>query len=150
MEELYNHLKGKFPLPDYHEINHLFEISDIEETEFLIRCIRMKIMDKICSMLKILDDLVQPEGSFANLHELQFIDDGVKKTLFSLYKELNYLDRLSSELSINEDDMDNCDFINDVMKRWDGISSRMLKILNVVKESWKHDFESEEKLRYMG
>ena len=58
-----NYLKfaKKFSLPSYDELNNDFEISSIEEEQFLIRAVRRKIAEKMDIYAKIIETILMPE-----------------------------------------------------------------------------------------
>ena len=100
----YDELKEKYSLPDFDELNNEFELSTIEHEEFLLRQIKKKIDDKINAMCEFLEDLLSPDNSIANIYEYKAFDDDERKKVFEFYKRLKVLEKLSLELSLNNNE----------------------------------------------
>ncbi|MBI2653114.1 hypothetical protein HYX00_06615, partial [Candidatus Woesearchaeota archaeon] len=47
IEKQYNEIRKRLKLPEFKEIDFDFEISDLEETNFLLRAIIRKIAEKL-------------------------------------------------------------------------------------------------------
>ncbi len=150
LKEQYQKLAKKNKLPSFDSLNNEFEISAIEETDFLLREIRRKITEKIELYVKVLDSLLHPEACLSDMYECRVFSDEEKNKLFNLYQKLMFLDRLSIESSIDEDDKKSSDFINEVVKQWDDIKKDFLPVARKMKESWLKDTDIKEELGYMG
>lgn len=60
----YEKFQKKYNLPDFSELNKLFDVEDIEiETEFLLRRIRRIISDRITGYLKFVEIILNPVNS---------------------------------------------------------------------------------------
>ncbi len=150
LKEQYQKLAKKNKLPSYDSLNNEFEITSIEETNFLLREIRRKITEKIELYVKVLDGLLHPESDLCGLLECRVFSDKDKSEMFALYKKLMFLDRLSIESAIDEDDKKSSEFINQVVKQWSDIKKNFLPIIKKMKESWLKDTDIKEELGYMG
>ena len=74
-EKQYNELRKKLKLPDFREIDFEFEISDLEETNFLLRATVRKMAEKLDFCSTMLEELLQPEPSnLYAMHETAFFD----------------------------------------------------------------------------
>jgi len=140
----------KYKLPNYKELNFEFEISSIEDSDFLLRDIRKKIIEKIESFIKLFEDIIHPETSLSSMYECKILDDKTKDEIIKLYKELMLLKRKSDLISINNNEKELADFINYSFEKWKSIKPKLLKILNLLLLAWKKDIDVKEDLFYLG
>ena len=74
-EKQYNELKKKFRLPEFNDINHEFELSDLEQTSFLLRETIRRIAEKLDFYTAVLEGVLQPDASSLHtMHETRFFD----------------------------------------------------------------------------
>ena len=84
-EKQYNELKKKYKLPDFKEIDFEFEVSDLEETNFLLRAIIRRIAEKLDFYSTMLEEILQPDTSnLYAMHEIRHFDDDEKKQMYEL------------------------------------------------------------------
>ena len=150
IRDMYDKEKKKFNLPDYDNLDFEFEISNIEEGYFIIREIRRKISDKLETFIKLLEDVLQPETTVANLHECNFFDEEEKEKIFKLYSKLMRLNRKSLCLGLNPDDKEEAEFISNVFSEWESIKKDVTHVLTKMKESWEKEAEAKENPQYFG
>ena len=110
-KKAYSELQKKFNVPDIEYIDSEFEISTIEADKFLLREIRRKIHDKIDTVCKVLDGILQPEPVWHSMYESGIFTDDEKKGLYLIYKELMTYNRASSVLELEANDKLNAKFI---------------------------------------
>ena len=140
----------KYKLPSFNEVNEEFEISDIDKDDFLLREIRRKIAEKLEIYMKFLEEILQPETTLSNMYESKIFNDAEREEIFKIYKKLMFLNRLSIETSVNEDDKKSSEYINIIFKEWNEIKSQFSKFVTKAKESWLKDIDIKEELRYLG
>lgn len=150
VKQEYLNLQKKFDLPKYQQINQDFELSNIEDTDFLLRDIRRKITEKLSFYTKIIEDLMQPDGSFSSLHECRALNEEEKDNIFNLYSELMMIDRDSVILSLQADDTKDAEFINISYKKWQEMKPKLLSLLKKIRLTWDEKTEPGEKVRYFG
>ena len=150
VKEKYQKLAKQYKLPSFDSLNNEFEISTIEETEFLLREIRRKIDEKLELYAKVLEPVLQPEANVCDMHECKALNDEEKKIAYDIYKKIMHINRFSIETSIKEDNKKTSIFINKIWHDWDKIQKDFLNIIVKLKESWLSEGDSEEVLRYMG
>lgn len=150
IKEEYQKIAKLHKLPSFDSLNNEFEISDIEESDFLLREIRRKIDEKMENFVKVLDPVLQPEAVLCDMHECKALNDEEKKKAYDVYRKIMYFNRLSIETTINEDDKKTSAFIENVWKEWDNIKKDFLEVIIKLKESWLTEGDSEEAVRYMG
>jgi hypothetical protein len=150
MEEDYAKLGEKHSLPDFGVLDTEFEISTIEEESFILRNIRKKIVEKIESSIKLLDDILHPDAGFASYRESSIFSPEEREDIIITYKKLMYFNRVSTELSFSDSDEQNAKFINEFMKEWPGLKQSILSFVGKLKESWKKDVTKKEVVGYLG
>ncbi len=151
IEKEYRKLKEKYKLPEYSELNEEFEISSLECTDFLLRNIRRRMIEKISVFSSFIDELVQPEPNFRSITELSVIAQNSKDKAFGIYKDLIFADRASLELDVESTDEKEAEFIINLLKKWKETKPELLLLLAKVKGVWKKDITSEkEELGYVG
>lgn len=150
VEKQYNALKKKYSLPDFKDIDSEFDVSSIDQTTFLLRRICEKINEKIGNFIKILEELLQPEGSIKSLYELRYLDDNDKKNAYFLYKKLmiRSIDFLSLSLTSNE--KAHAEFIKNKFNEWENIKEDLKPLLEKMKKSWEIETDIKEDLQYLG
>ncbi|MEM4267857.1 MAG: hypothetical protein QXK37_03405 [Candidatus Woesearchaeota archaeon] len=142
-EKSYKSLQKKFALPDWNELDKIFEVSMIEKDRFILREIRRKITEKLEHYIKILDGVMNPDTSVSCLHECRFFTDTEKKAIFDLYSELMTYVRNSDICGLVSDEKMDAEFISSVTSQWPKIQSRLYKILEKLKKSWMEKEVSE-------
>ncbi|MBW2967813.1 hypothetical protein KY362_04975 [Candidatus Woesearchaeota archaeon] len=150
MEELYNQLKARHSLPDFDMMDQEFEISLIEEEEFLLRNIRHKVLDKIESATKLFDNLLHPDAGFASYRESNVFEDKDREEMITLYKRLMFFKRTITALEFDDSDELNAKFINDFMEAWPGMKKQVLDFAKRLRDSWKKDITKKEVVGYLG
>ncbi len=150
IKDRYIKLQKSFNLPSFDELNSLFEISCIDEDEFLLRAIRRRIVERGLSIAKFLGEVLQPEPQLANMIDSDALDDKEKKKLFEIYKKLMVFERRSIVLNISPDDKKEAEFISSHLAYWKGIQRNLIVYIEKIMKSWEIDKESGEKLGYMG
>lgn len=150
MEKAYKELKEKHSLPDYNSLNQEFEISSIEEEDFLLRNIRKKILEKIDFTLSIMDDILHPESGFSSYKESGAFSESDRNKIIEMYKRLMFFKRSSTELSFDDSDELNAKFINDFMGEWPKMKETSLVFVRKLKESWQKDILKKEIVGYLG
>lgn len=147
----YEQLRKRHNLPLFNEINSEFEISTLENADFLLRGIKDKITEKIEFITNILHPILQPDiNSFNDLHECRIFTDEDKKSIFELYGKLMSLHSTSLELSLVNDDKLLVTFINEVYKKWPELKESAIKFIKKIRETWEKEIDIEEELGYLG
>ena len=150
MKELYDKLKEQHSLPDFAVMDKEFEISGIEEENFLLRNIRKKISEKIEFSLKLLDDMLHPDVGFASYRESSIFMPEERDDIVNMIKKLMYFNRLSTELALEDSDEGNAEFIKSFMKDWPDIRVHILGFVRKLKDSWQKDVSKKEVVGYLG
>lgn len=148
----YNTLRKKFrSLPDFEQLDAEFEISAIENhPKFLLREIRKKMTEKLEYLAEVLEGLLQPEATMANLQESKDFTNKEKQEMYELYKKLMIASRSSLEHGLTGNDRDNAEFISEVMKDWGKTKEHMLFFVRKMKHSWSKSLHVEGEQSYFG
>lgn len=151
VEKEYNELAKKYKLPSYAEINRIFQISTIEQTENLSVEIRRKIQEQIEPALEFVEHLIQPDPNvLSDMYECKYIDSDEKTHLLTIYKKLMKTLRANLELDLLDDEKEDCHFIASFTKEWQQLKQEILPFIVKIKTSWTEPTESREKLEYLG
>ena len=152
IEKQYNELKKKLNLPEFREIDFEFEISDLEETSFLLRAIIRRIAEKLDFYSTMIEEVLQPDASnLYAMHEIRYFDENEKKQMYELYIKLMNFNRQSIELSLERNEKDEADFINNFLHDWKGIKNELLKFVKKMRDSWRtEEADIKEDLGYLG
>ena len=151
IEKQYSELRKKYKLPEFNEVDYEFEISDLEETKFLLRAIIRRIAEKLDFYTTMLEEILQPDTSnLYAMHETRYFDENEKKQMYDLYSTLMNFNRQSIELSLENDEKDEVDFINNFFVEWKKLKNELLKYIKKMKFSWQIETDIKEDLGYLG
>ena len=151
IEKQYNELRKKYRLPDFKELNFEFEISDLEETNFLIRGVIRRIAERLDFYTTLLEEILQPDtAKLYAMHESRVFEEEDKKKMFDFYRKLMILNRRSVEVSLENNDKEEASFINDFMDEWEKIKSELLFYVRKIRDSWKAETDIKEDVGYLG
>ena len=118
-EKQYNELRKKLKLPEFREIDLEFELSDLEETNFLLRAITRRIAEKLDFYSTMIEEILQPDTSnLYAMHETRYFDDDEKKQMYELYTKLMNFNRQSIEVSLEDNEREEAEFISNVFNEW--------------------------------
>lgn len=93
LEELrqeYNRFQKNYDLPEFTEINKLFDIEEIDsDTEFLLRKIRRLLSDRVAGYMRFIEIIVNPSNAPMFFFKLiKKLDESDKEKLTSIYELL--------------------------------------------------------------
>ena len=151
IEKQYNELRKKFKLPEFKDLDNEFEISDLEETNFLLKAIIRRIAERFDFYTTMLEEVLQPDTSnLYAMHETRFFDENEKKQMYDLYSRLMNFNRQSIEVTLENNEKNAVDFINSIFNEWNGLKQELLGVINKMKSSWKTETYIKEDLGYLG
>lgn len=137
LRKAYKPFKEKYNLPEFSDLNKLFDIEEIDsESEFFLRKIRKIISERIINYLRFIEVLLNP-----NLTPLFFfklikkLDEKDKESLSRLYEQIGKveIDILSLDLSYSEEK--EAYFIKEIYYAFkENINKEMEKIMIKLKE----------------
>ena len=129
----YKPLKEKYQLPEFSELNKLFDIEDIDpESEFILRKIRRTIADKIANYLRFTEIIINPSNApmffFKLLKKLTSED---KEGLSKIYESLGDAELKMLSLDVEYNESEEAKFINEMYKAFTTeIKSEFLKTID--------------------
>ena len=141
LKEQYKELKEKYSLPEFTELNQIFEIEDTStETEFLLRRIRRAMSEKITGYLRFIDVLLNPSNAPIFFFRLvKKLDKTDMDTLSSIYQKLGSFEIQIVSLDLDYSEKKEAEFVNNLYKTFnEEIKKDFLKVmekLNVNEES---------------
>lgn len=152
VKEAYNKLKKKYPvLPDYDDLNNEFEISSIENAEFLLREIRRKIGELFSAVMERLAVVLQPENiSISEFYEFRCFTADEKTKLFVLFKELRFQYRHFTHLDLLLDEKKDAESIRVSLKFWKEFRKKLLPYFLALEQCWTKEYDEKEILEYLG
>ena len=116
LKKNYNQLKIKHSLPEFTELNKLFDIEDTEiETEFLLKKVRRTISEKIASYLRFIDIILNPSNAPIFFFKLvKRLDSKDMQTLKNIYEKLGKFEIQTICLDIDYSEKNDAEFIKDI------------------------------------
>jgi len=151
IEERYKKLAKKHKLPDFKKMDAEFEISSLEETNFLLRSIMSKMGERIEFFLTSIGEILNPDTSnIYSVHEYRFIDEKERNNLFEIYRKLMSFSRYSLETSLSCDEKKEAEFISSFYEQWQEIKPEFVKFFKKLKESWNIETDIKEYTGYLG
>ena len=151
IEKQYNELRKKQKLPEFNVIDNEFEISDVEETNFLLRAIIRKIAEKLDFYTTMIEEILQPDASnIYAMHETRHFDEDEKKQMYDLYRKLMDFNRQSIVHSLEHNENDDANFINDIFRDWKELKKELLGFAKKMRASWKTETDIKEDIGYLG
>ena len=151
IEKQYRELKKRLKLPDFKELDEEFELSDLEETNFLLRNIIRRIAEKLDFYTTMIEEVIQPDTSnLYAMHETTFFDENEKNQMYDVYKKLMNYNRQLIGVSLENHENEEADFINNFFNEWKTLKNDLLKYIKKMKDSWKSEVDTKEDLRYLG
>ncbi len=150
-EKRYNELRKALSLPEFREIDEEFELSDLEETRFLLRAIIRRIAEKLDFYTTMIEELLQPDTSnLYSMHETRFFDEAEKKQMYELYTKLMNFNRHSIVASLENNQKAHADFISRVFGEWKEAKQDLLRYARKMRASWKAEIDVKEDIGYLG
>ena len=135
LEELkkrYNQFREKYNLPEFYELNKLFDIEEIDvETDFLLRKIRRVISDRVADYLKFIEIILNPiNGPIFFLKLISKLNNDDKKILSEINEFLGKFEIELIMLDLNYYEKKESDFIKKIFCFFnEEIRAKLLKIV---------------------
>lgn len=151
MEKQYAEIKKKYNLPEFVKIDKELELSDLEDTNFLLRAIIRRIAEKLDFCATLLEEILQPDtSSLYAIHETRAFDEDEKKRMYDLYSRLMSYSRHSIEVSLSLDEAKSSEFISSFVDEWEILREEIMDFVKQMRESWKIEADIKEDLGYLG
>lgn len=147
----YKKLAKEYDLPDFDSLDFEFEIYSLDEEKYLLRAIKDKIVHKIDDYVNILEDTLYPDSaSYSSIYETRVLSDEDKDKIMELHKKLMILVRKALYITIDNDEQEIAEFINDVFTQWDEFKPGIKEIAGKLRKAWEVENIESEKIGYLG
>ncbi len=132
LKEKYEKLKSKYNLPEFSELNQLFEIEEIDcsETEFLLRKIRRVIINRISDYIKLIESILNPVNAPMFFYKfIKNVNEESKKSISEIYEIFGDLEIEVIKLDLEYNEKDEADFIKKCLSIFNDNKSRLLSVI---------------------
>jgi|TARA_Y100000310_G_scaffold327902_1_gene395047 hypothetical protein len=151
IEKEYIKLCKKYKLPKFKDLNNEFEISRLDNVDFLIRNILRNVAEKLEFYCNLINELLQPDtSSLSSMHEVRFFTDSEKNKLYNQFKKLMKTHRNIIRLVLEHDEKNQAKFLNSFFSEWLEIKKQLINYLSKMKDSWDKETSMEENIAYFG
>jgi len=153
LQKEYSKLQKEHELPDFEEMNDLFDIEELvgKETTNLLRLIRRRMTEKTSSYLRFTEIFLNPSQAplFFMVLTKNISQEG--RTLINeVYYELGRIEIQHLKLENMSDIKKEAEVIKEVHKEWKEISKKMLKLSEIFEEKWKEKKSESKSKTYFG
>ena len=139
LKEEYEKLSKKYSLPDYKKLNELFDIEEVNpETDFLLRIIRRKIIEKISNYFRFIEIILNPSMAPLFLHKkLKNIHSEERALLSRIYEQIGNLEAETILLDLEYSEKAEAEFIKKLFHTFNNtIKNDLIKsIKNLINET---------------
>jgi hypothetical protein len=130
----YEKLMYRYGLPEFHCLNELFDIEEIDlETDFLMRKIRRIISEKILNYLKFIEIILNPSNAplffFKLIKKLNNTD---KENLAKIYEELGRIEVEIIALDLDYSEQKEAEFVKKMFRDFN--DDTRIKLLEVIRK----------------
>ena len=146
----FERLQKTHGLDQFQTYNDEFEIETIEETSYLLRAIRRKMMDRFEYYSDILEQLISGDSTIRNLFEYSHLTEADKKEMFELYKALMILQRDAAITALSCDEKQEGRYCKEALKAWVSLRPRLGAQVRKMRDSWSKDASANEATGYFG
>lgn len=138
IRKAYKPLMNKYNLPEFSDLNKLFDIEDIDsETEFFLRRIRKLISERIVNYMRFIEVILNP-----NLTPLFFfklikkLDETDKESLAKIYEQMGKIEIEILSLDLDYSEEKEASFIKEIYLSFkEDINKEIERIIIRLKES---------------
>ena len=118
LKQEYEEFREKYTLPEFYEINKLFDIEDIDvETDFLLRKVRRVISDKVSNYLRFIEVVLNPSNAPMFFFKLvKKLEGGDRESLSEIYEMLGDFEIKAISLDLDYSEEKEVEFIKEIFK----------------------------------
>jgi len=134
LKEAYSTFKSKYDLPEFYELNKVFDIEDIDvDTDFLLRRVRRIIAERITGYSRFVDILLNPSNAPVFFFKLlKKLDSSDKELLSKMYELLGNVEIEILSLDLDYSEKNEADFIKKIYELFE--AEVRLNFLSIVKK----------------
>ena len=132
LKNQYNKIKEKYNLPEFSDLNKLFDIEEIDsETEFLLKKIRRTMSEKIGNYLRFIDILLNPSNAPIFFFKIvKKLDRDDREIIGNIYEKLGNLEIQIVSLDLDYSEKTEAEFIKNLYQTFNNeIKKDLLKII---------------------
>jgi len=150
LKQEYIKFKEKYNLPDFSEMNKVFDIEEIDiETDFLLRRVRRIVSEKISGLLRFIEFILNPSNSPIFIFKLiKKINEEDKKQLSEIYETLGGFELEIVRLDLDYNESKEAEFIKKAHNLLNDELSK--KLLNIIEKMSNNGEEKKERSSYFG
>jgi len=134
----------------YTEINEIFELSDLEEEEFVIREVRRKIIEKIANIVTSLDRLLNPDSTYMQMYDVSSLDDNDREVIITIIKKFAIIIKTHKILEYKPDADKDKEFCITTLALYKENIDSVCKILDKLKLAYSNTIEKAQSINYLG
>lgn len=147
-EALRKRLKG---LPAFEELDEEFEISALENEQFLLRGVKKAMSERFENISTMLGDLVHPSSeSMSLMYEWRFFDPKEKKLIYTIYKRVQFLLRAFDEAELIQIEDHDVKIVCEFLIEWKSLRKQCIPFATRLKEAWTKEEDNKKELGYLG
>jgi hypothetical protein len=151
IKKQYEHIRRKYKLPDFDEMNKEFEIEKVQEreTDFILREVRKAISEKVGAFLRFFETILNPVmAPVFILASLKNLNNADKEKIKEIYESMVELEIGTIRLDMDYNEKKEADFIIKAVKEWREIKPDVLDILETLEKS--HSISEKKGNTYLG
>ena len=116
LKEKYEILKSNYNLPEFSELNNLFDLEEIvTDTEFLLKKIRRIISEKINHYLRFVEIILNPSNTPIFFYKLlKKLESEDKENLGEIYEKLGKIELKNISLDLDYSEKSEAEFIKKI------------------------------------
>jgi hypothetical protein len=144
LKEEYKRFQIKYDLPSFEELNDIFQIEKLAETEtdFLMKEMRKLVAERLFNYLRFLESLLNPANVPMFVYSIiKTFDTQDKEKITKVYKKLAKREVELIGLDLSSTEEKEVRFIKDSYNLWQDIKEDILSVVEVIKKNW--DVKSE-------
>ncbi len=148
LKKEYEKLQKKHKLPSFRELNEDFWLEEVadEETELLIRKVRVKVGDHLSRAIRFIEGLLNPSSAPMFVFSIvKMIKTEDKNKLSEMYKELAKNEVKIIKLDFEFSEEKEAKFIRDSYALWQIMKKDLLRIMDSVDLKWDDKAETNNK-----
>lgn len=138
-KELYSELKKKFNLPDFKEMNEVFNIERLagKESDLMLREIRRFIGDYLNGILRMCESLMNPTNAPMFVFSVvKTFTEEEKKKLRNSYEILSKLEVNFIQLDLIYNENNEANLVKSAFDEWQNVRKELFSVLEFAKSKW--------------
>ena len=146
----YDKLKSKYDLPNFERLNSYFFSSSYDEDIDILPQIRESIQEKFGTYVEIMENVLYPDSSLKSNYESHYLTDKDRSEIYTLYKEMIVIIRSSEIIAIENNELDNAEFIKKSFKKWEFIKDSLSEKIKALRDVWRKETDIKTDKSYFG